>query len=221
MKTIAILIAVILSLLSPSTLAAINISDLNYKFNNLSEEKKVEIAQQILKLSETNSQEVDKKTDSRFKEPETNIPAVTSEKVDLWVTRVEGISIGIGKAIAGAAKEVGIGVNEFVKTDVGMIVSGIIIYKLIGKEIIDLMAHLLLAAIALCVFPPLWYKSYKSIYFIPEVKRITNSSGTKQKDVIVWVRRPSSEIGEGQAETMFITGILISGILIITLMTIN
>jgi hypothetical protein len=69
------------------------------------------------------------KTASNMK---TNNTKETAQKVSEWMA----IGENLGKGLAGCAKELGVQVNDFVQTPVGKIASFIIIYKLIGRDVI-------------------------------------------------------------------------------------
>lgn len=53
------------------------------------------------------------------------------ESVDKWV----GLGERLGQMVGGAAKEVGIAVNDFVKTPVGMMTTAVIVWKYIGRDL--------------------------------------------------------------------------------------
>lgn len=59
-------------------------------------------------------------------------PLETFEKVDKWVDTGERI----GKMMGGAAKEVGIAVNDFVKTPVGQMTAFLIIWNYMGSMLV-------------------------------------------------------------------------------------
>ena len=56
----------------------------------------------------------------------------TAETVDKWV----GLAERFGKALASMAKEAGIAVNDFVKTPVGLIAVGILLWKVVGVSMV-------------------------------------------------------------------------------------
>lgn len=65
-----------------------------------------------------------------------NTPSAKS--VEEWVE----VGSNIGKGLAGAAKEVGVAVNDFVKTPVGQITAAVILWKFIGSAIVHLIGGL-------------------------------------------------------------------------------
>lgn len=69
----------------------------------------------------------------------TAVATSTPQKVSEWVD----VGTKIGQGIGGAAKEVGIAVNEFVKTPVGMAVMGIFVWKFMGGVIVHVVGGVL------------------------------------------------------------------------------
>ena len=63
-------------------------------------------------------------------------PLEVADKVDQWVN----VGEKIGKMMGGAAKEVGIAVNDFVKTPVGMMTAGLIVWNYMGGMIVHVTA---------------------------------------------------------------------------------
>lgn len=59
--------------------------------------------------------------------------ATTAENVDKWVDTGERI----GRMFQGAAKEIGVAVNDFVKTPVGMMTMGVIVWKYMGRDLLQ------------------------------------------------------------------------------------
>jgi hypothetical protein len=79
-------------------------------------------------------------------------PTTTIEKSeDLADTVGKWANVGeqFGKMIGGAAKEVGIAVNEFIKTPVGIMTAGLIIFNYIGGPIIHVTLGLLLFTVGM------------------------------------------------------------------------
>lgn len=48
------------------------------------------------------------------------------------------LGVNMGKAMVGAAKEVGVAANEFAATDLGKIVTFMVVYKYIGEEVLSI-----------------------------------------------------------------------------------
>lgn len=65
-------------------------------------------------------------------------PSGSSEKVRSEVEAWTDLGQNIGRATVGAAKEVGMAANEFAKTPLGVVTTSIVVYKLIGNDVIHL-----------------------------------------------------------------------------------
>jgi hypothetical protein len=62
-----------------------------------------------------------------------SISANVRNEAEAWGS----LGANMGKAMVGAAKEVGIAANDFASTDLGKITVGLVAYKLVGKELIS------------------------------------------------------------------------------------
>ena len=62
-------------------------------------------------------------------------PAV-SEKVRTEVEAWTNLGQNIGRATVGAAREIGIAANEFAQTPIGIITTVVVVYKLVGRDIL-------------------------------------------------------------------------------------
>lgn len=84
------------------------------------------------------------------KEKNKNIPTppiVNPEKIQSWAN----IGKELGSAVSQMCKEINMGVNDFVKTPVGIITTCVLIWKLIGQNIINVVVGLVL----LFIFEPI------------------------------------------------------------------
>jgi hypothetical protein len=61
-----------------------------------------------------------------------NVSASVRKEAEAWGE----LGANMGKAMVGAAKEVGVASNEFASTSLGKVVVGIVAYKIIGKDIL-------------------------------------------------------------------------------------
>ncbi len=97
--------------------AAIETMDLNKAgFSKLTETQKVDILNEIERVSN--------KADG----------VETVEKVSKWVT----VGTDLGKGLAGAAKELGVTANEFIKTPVGKLTAALIVWHFMGGTLIHI-----------------------------------------------------------------------------------
>jgi len=72
------------------------------------------------------------KTAEQMQGQPANISAVAREETEKWAE----LGGNMGKAAVGAAKELGIAANEFVGTPLGKVTMAVVIYKVIGKDVI-------------------------------------------------------------------------------------
>jgi hypothetical protein len=77
-----------------------------------------------------------------------------------------GQAVGVG--VISAAKELGVAANEFAKTDLGKITVAILIYKYMGKELIDQTSRVFNTVIRMCVLVfgimTAWFFYRKAVY---------------------------------------------------------
>lgn len=101
--------------------------------------------------------------------------------VDLEQTK-EYLGLGkeIGQAIGATAKELGIAVNDFAKTDVGVWTFWIIMFYVFGNTI----QHYLAVVFLMTVGIPFWFTVRNHIYGV-KITRTTTGSGITQQTVKV------------------------------------
>lgn len=78
------------------------------------------------------------------------------EKVERWVK----IGSNIGQGLAGAAKEVGVAVNEFSTTPVGQLTMVLIVWHMIGAQLVHVVAGILIWVFGYFVMKYLIGKTY-------------------------------------------------------------
>ncbi len=72
---------------------------------------------------------------SEMKQDPKNISASVRKEAEAWGE----LGANMGKAMVGAAREVGVAANEFSSTSLGQIVVGIVTYKVVGQEILGVL----------------------------------------------------------------------------------
>jgi len=97
-------------------------------------------------------------------------------------TLKEYVNIGtqIGAGLAGAAKELGVAVNDFVKTPVGQLASVVIVWKLVGHDFMHIIGGLLVWIVGFTVLRVLF-------------KRAMIATITYSKDKTTWFGRARIE----------------------------
>lgn len=113
-----LMIAASFLLMSMGHAAQVDVNDEKYMLN---EEQKVQVLAMIDDLNA-----------KRAAQKGPNTSAVVREEAAKWGE----LGANMGRAAVGAAKEVGMAANEFVSTPLGKVTMGIVIYKVIGKDII-------------------------------------------------------------------------------------
>jgi hypothetical protein len=105
--------------------------------SKLTEAQRAELSTQVSKLSSS----------------PVNVSATVREEAEAW----GALGANMGKALVGAAREVGVASNEFASTPLGMITVAIVAYKLIGRDILGVLVGLLLMAVAWLVALYVWF----------------------------------------------------------------
>lgn len=113
-----LMIAASFLLMSMGHAAQVDVNDEKYMLN---EEQKTQVLAMIDDLNA-----------KRAAQKGPNTSAVVREEAAKWGE----LGANMGRAAVGAAKEVGMAANEFVSTPLGKVTMGIVIYKVIGKDII-------------------------------------------------------------------------------------
>lgn len=125
-------------------------------------------------------------------------PVSTAKAVSEWVE----VGSKIGQGLAGAAKEVGVAVNDFVKTPVGKLTMAIIVWKFMGGVLVHFMGAMLILLLG-TVFTFMMYRRMTAITiaYDPERKDMFGRS------VKLKVQRPalSGDDMWGLAAMMFVT----------------
>lgn len=137
------LFAAILMTISLSSLAG-NSADTvgNAGFAKLSEAEKAEIIQLV-------AQKASQKESSMTSE----------DKVEKWVK----IGSNIGQGLAGAAKEVGVAVNDFATTPVGQLTMLLIVWHMIGVQLIHVFGGILIWTVGFAVIRHMLKRAYPDI----------------------------------------------------------
>ena len=123
------------------------------------------------KLSEAEKAEVIKMVADKAATKEAGmIPQLASEdKVEKWVK----IGSNIGQGLAGAAKEVGVAVNDFAKTPVGQMTMVLIVWHMIGGQLIHVFGGILIWIVGIAIIRHMVARAYPSkITYSKEVKNI-------------------------------------------------
>ena len=122
-------------------------------FSKLTEAQKAEVIKQI--------------ADASSKNKEVTVPS--EEKVEKWVK----IGSQVGQGLAGAAKELGVAVNDFAKTPVGQLTMALIVWHMMGGVIVHVFGGLLIMFIGLACIKFMFNRAYpKKITYSKDHKNI-------------------------------------------------
>ena len=92
------------------------------------------------KLSKAQVAELAAKAEEMSATTPASVSANVRQEAEAWGT----LGANMGKAMVGAAREVGVASNEFASTSLGKIVVGIVAYKVIGKDILGVIVGTLI-----------------------------------------------------------------------------
>lgn len=141
---------------------AINSDSIKGQFNDLPEAKKAEIALAIAQAAETQK-----------KDAPVSVPSTAT--VEKWV----GFGEQIGKALSGTARELGVVANDFIKTPAGQITLAMIVWKVMGSDIIGIM----MAITFFVTLNSIWLYMYRRMCVIKGIHYTTTQEGDKTKTV--------------------------------------
>lgn len=162
MKKILLIQMILLSFMT-SGLFAITSQDLGTAgFNTLSTTQQAEILKQVGEMKNTSV-------------ASTMITNADPEKVDQWVN----IGSNIGKGLAGAAKELGVQINEFSDTKVGQLTVFLIVWHIMGNMIYHFIGGILV-----------WIIGFLAIWFIRAkvAQPVMNDDGRIAMSItVIWV----------------------------------
>ena len=126
-------------------------------FDTLSESEKVDLLKLVVEKS------------AASKVSKTNVSEDNSEKVERWVK----IGSNIGQGLAGAAKELGVAVNDFSTTTVGQLTIVLIVWHMLGATLVHILGGIMVWGIGFSVIR--WY--FKQQY--PDIVKYS----TTQKNI--------------------------------------
>lgn len=164
------------------------------KFNSLTPQQQADFFKQATDQVQKNKDDAD--------EAKT---AVTVDKVQQYTQ----LGTTIGAALAGTAKELGVVANDFLKTPVGLMAAGLIVWKMIGTTLV----HVFGGIAFMLVFFPVWYIAFKRHCLVHSVTVSTDEKGRKTKTVSAPKDGSDNAIGYW---ILFLIGVAIANIIVFT-----
>ena len=122
------------------------------------------------KLTEAEKAEVIKIVADKATSKDSSVPvALAEDRVEKWVK----IGSNIGQGLAGAAKEVGVAVNDFSQTPVGQLTMLLIVWHMIGAQLIHVFGGIMIWIVGIAIIRHMVARAYPSkITYSKEVKNI-------------------------------------------------
>lgn len=101
----------------------------------------------LSKLTTQQKADLMKEAATMERSKEAGVSEKTREEIGKWGE----LGVGMGRAAVSAAKEVGVAANEFVQTPLGKVTMGVVVYKIIGQEVLKLAVCLFITMVMLVV----------------------------------------------------------------------
>ena len=156
----------------------------------------------ISKLSPEARQAVMQQVNDLEKSP-SNISAAVRKEAEAW----GDLGANMGKAMVGAAKEVGVAANEFSQTSLGKVVVFLAAYKIVGQDVLGVVFGGLILilgySLALWIFTTKRWSTVKYEY-----------------EPVLWGMYKKARIVEIKTDSDTVTGKLIAGCMILALSTV-
>jgi hypothetical protein len=172
-----LLVALFTVFLAFSTVAPAFAQDGRLYTSGLTKEQELQLEMQIEKLKQTNSQATP------------NIPLITPESLDN-VQKYTEVGLAIGKGLAGAAKEVGVAVNEFAQTDVGKMTMFLIVWNFFGEDL----KGIVLALILFVTLVPIWFYAYRRFVVIKKITKTPVPNSLRSKTEVEYQEKNGDKV---------------------------
>ena len=105
------------------------------------------------------------------------------EKVEKWAEWGQGI----GKAISSTAKELGVAVDEFSRTPVGQITMAVIVYKVIGKDILRYFGGGILFIVTIVMWMRYFKRVTEEVTYHDNGKMKSRTFRSPDSDAELWI----------------------------------
>lgn len=131
----------------------------------------------------------------------------SASPTDLAKDAKEWVNVGtaIGQALGSSAKELNVAVNDFAQSPVGQITTVLIVWKVIGNDLM----HFILGPLFILTMLPTWWFIWRKVYLIESITYATKDTPKK----IVF--RSTADLGADAGFYAFMgVAIIIAGIII-------
>ena len=133
-----------------------------------------------------------------------NHVATPSETVETKISHYAEFGRIIGASLAGTAKELGVAVNDFSQTRIGVVSTWILVYKLIGADIIQKIAAFLWFTVAL----PTWFWNWRRVAIWKSVKTTVDEKGKKVTEYVFY--GPTDNIDGIRGGFLFVLAVIVA-----------
>lgn len=156
----------------------------------------------LSKLSPEARQAVMQQVNELEKSP-TNISATVRKEAEAW----GDLGANMGKAMVGAAKEVGVAANEFSQTPLGQVVVFLAAYKIVGQDVLGVIVGSLIMLVG-----------YSLAIWLFTTKRW--STVKYEYEPVMWGMYKKARMVEIKTADDVVTGKILSGLTLLALSTI-
>lgn len=171
MRVIAIAVAVMA--VAPVTSFA---ADGRVYTEGLTTQQELEVKMQVEKLKQEN----------RTSSP--SVPVVSAETLDK-ASKYTEIGAAVAKGLAGAAKELGVAVNEFAQTPVGKMTMFLVVWNFFG----NMFVHLAAGSAFFLVMIPIWFYMYRRYVALDSVTWTPVTPDSKRNIKTVTYKDPGGD----------------------------
>jgi hypothetical protein len=160
------LIFLMISIFAFPAVANIGADDISPQWNQLTPQQQAEMAQLIAQKAAAGS---------------TTLPDVEPEEVEGWLKLVDKVGEGLIKL----AHDLGVEANELLKTPVGMMTMGLVVYSVMGEQILELATGMIWFFLTFPILVAIFYKMLIPVQGWEKVQKNTLFRGVVECDVPV------------------------------------
>lgn len=153
--------------------------------DNLTETQKAEIAMQVAKMKEKQAAVVANPGPIIPPLPEPTMVKRASE----WANLIADVGAGIGKGLAVAAKELGVAVNEFSESKVGKMTMFLIVWKVMGAQVLPIIIHVVGGVCFFITMISIWLYMYRRYCFVKTVQETSDKDTGKRISKITTLQK--------------------------------
>lgn len=155
------------------------------------------------KLSKAQIAELAAKAEEMGATTPVNVSATVRQEAEAWGT----LGANMGKAMVGAAREVGVASNEFASTSLGKVVVGIVAYKVVGKDILGVIFGSMILVIG-----------YSLAIWLFTTRRWSDVS--YEYEPVLWGMYKRQRVVKSHTDSDVVTGKIISGLVLLAVTTV-